>query len=137
MKQSMLQEKYPIYTLELERSETRCASVNDILAELKARIELHPVARFIAVFDHYGHTRELPDGEIAPEIRDAKNIVFCFGTKLPAPGVMAVRPRSIGVTELADRFVLNFLEAPMPMANQAMEEWVKALRIPSVEGEAA
>ncbi|GAB6039442.1 DUF6858 family protein [Endothiovibrio diazotrophicus] len=137
MKQSMLQEKYPIYTLELEKSESRCGSVDDILAELKARIELHPVARFIAVFDHYAHTRELPDGEIAEEIRAAKNIVFCFGTKLPAPGVMAVRPRSIGVTELADRFVVNFLEAPMPMANQAMEGWVRALRATPAAEEAA
>jgi hypothetical protein len=40
---------------------------------------------------------------------------------------MAVRPRSIGVVEKADRFVVPFLEAPMPLANAAMEGWVKAL----------
>jgi hypothetical protein len=39
---------------------------------------------------------------------------------------MAVRPRSIGVVEKADRFVITFLEAPMPLANAAMDGWVKA-----------
>ncbi len=128
MKQSTLQEKYPIYTLELEKSETTFAGVDAILDCLKAQIDAHPVATFIATFDHYAHTQGLAEGEIAPEILDAKLIVFCFGSKLPAPGVMAVRPRSIGVTELADRFVINFLEAPMPLANDAMESWAKSLR---------
>jgi hypothetical protein len=41
---------------------------------------------------------------------------------------MAVRPRSIGVTEYADRFVINFLEPPMPPATEAMEAWVRGLR---------
>jgi hypothetical protein len=128
MKQSLLQEKYPVYTLELDKSETRCANVDGILAELKALIDAHPVSVYIATFDHYRHTQGLAEGEIAPEILDAKNIVFCFGLKLPAAGVMAVRPRSIGVTELKDRFVINFLEAPMPLANDAMEQWAKSLR---------
>lgn len=128
MKQSLFQEKYPIFTLELPKSETSCRTVDDIIARLKANIEAHPVARFIAVFDHYAHTKALPGGEIAPGICDARNIVFCFGTLLPSPAVMAVRPRSIGVTELADRFVVNFMEAPMPLANTAMEEWAKGLK---------
>lgn len=128
MKQSLFQEKYPIFTLEVEKSETTYQSVDDILAYLKEQIEAHPKCRFIAEFDHFSHTRALPDAEIAPDIRDAKNIVFCFGIKLPNPQVMAVRPRSIGVTELEDRFVIAFMEAPMPVANDAMEAWVKGIR---------
>jgi hypothetical protein len=40
---------------------------------------------------------------------------------------MATRPKSIGVVELADRFVITFLEAPMPMANSIMESWVMSI----------
>jgi len=127
MKQSLFQEKYPVFTLELEKSETPCRSVDEIIDRLKGEVEADPHTTFIAVFDHYAHTRSLPDGEIAPEIRAAKNLVFCFGIKLPGPQVMAVRPRSIGVTELEERFIINFMEAPMPIANTKMERWVKAL----------
>ncbi|ABI55588.1 DUF6858 family protein [Alkalilimnicola ehrlichii MLHE-1] len=128
MKQSLFQEKYPIFTLEVEKAETTYQSVDDILVYLKEQIEAHPKCRFIAEFDHFSHTRALPDAEIAPEIKDAKNIVFCFGIKLPNPQVMAVRPRSMGVTELDDRFVIAFMEAPMPVANDAMERWAKGVR---------
>ncbi|RLK51518.1 hypothetical protein DFR31_1461 [Alkalispirillum mobile] len=128
MKQSLFQEKYPIFTLEVAKSETTYQNVDEILAYLKAQIEADPKCRFIAEFDHYSHTSALPEAEIAPEIKDAKNIVFCFGIKLPNPEVMAVRPRSIGVTELEDRFVIAFMEAPMPVANNAMEAWAKGIR---------
>lgn len=57
----------------------------------------------------------------------AKHIVFCFGITPPEPLMMAVRPRSIGVVELAERFLITFLEAPMPVANLAMEQWAKSL----------
>ena len=40
---------------------------------------------------------------------------------------MAVRPRSIGVVDQGDRFVISFLEAPMRLANNAMDAWVKAI----------
>lgn len=57
-----------------------------------------------------------------------KVIVFCFGKELPTPEVLAVRPRSIGVCELEDKFVLNFLEAPNDMANKTMEEFIKSIK---------
>jgi hypothetical protein len=41
---------------------------------------------------------------------------------------MAVRPRSIGVCELEDSFVVNFMEAPNDTANKTMEELVKSLK---------
>ena len=128
MKQSLLQEKYPIFTLEIERGETTFKSVNEIVDYLKERIDAHPFAQFIAVFDHYAHTRSLAEGQIGEGILAAWNIVFCFGLTLPEPGVLAVRPRSIGVAETAAGFVLTFMEAPMPVANIAMEDWAKAVR---------
>lgn len=128
MKQTVLMEKYPIFELELGKSETSFKSVEEIIAHLKGKIDAHPVAAFIGIFDHYDHTKGLPEGQVAPNILDAKLIVFCFGTALPNPHVMAVRPRSIGVADLGDKFVINFLEPPMPVATQAMEAWVKGLR---------
>lgn len=128
MKHSLLQEKYPVFTLEVAKEETGLSSVDAILRYLKRCIDGHRSARFIAIFDHYAHTKGLPEGQVAEEIIDAKNIVFCFGITLPNPQVMAVRPRSIGVVELADSFVVSFMEAPMPVANAAMEKWAKALK---------
>ena len=127
MKQTLLQEKYPVYTLEVSKSETRYPDVDAIIDYLRDCVETHDIAALIGEFDHYAHTKALPMGEIAEEIQAAKHLVFCFGTKLPNAQVMAVRPRSIGVADLGDRFVLSFLEAPMPLANDAMEGWVKAL----------
>ncbi len=128
MKQTVLLEKYPIFEMELPKTETDMQSVDAIIAHFKAKIDAHPIVAYIGTFDHYAHTKGLPDGEVAPNILDAKLIVFCFGTKLPNPHVMAVRPRSIGVADLGDRFVINFMEPPMPVATQAMEAWAQALR---------
>lgn len=123
----MLQEKYPVYTLEFAKTETKHKDCDEIIAFLKARVDEHKVACYIAEFDHYTHTSALEEGEMQEGIIAAKNIVFCFGIKLPKPEMMAVRPRSIGVVEYEDRFVVSFLEAPMPVANQAMESWAKAI----------
>lgn len=128
MKQSLQQEKYPVFTLEIDREETDFKSVDGIIDYLREHIEAHPFARFIAVFDHYAHTRSLPDGQIDEGILAAKNIIFCIGLTLPEPKALALRPRSIGVAETPTGFVLTFMEAPMPVANVAMEEWAKAVR---------
>jgi hypothetical protein len=127
MKQQLLQEKYPVYVLEVEKSESKYKTTDEILAYLKGCIDEHKVAVYISDFDHYSHTQSLEDGEIEEGIIDAKNIVFCFGIKLPKPVMLSVRPRSIGIAEYEDRFVISFLEAPMPLANTAMESWVKAI----------
>ena len=127
MKQQLLQEKYPVYVLEVQKSETSYKNTDEILAYLKGCIDAHKIAVFISVFDHYSHTKSLEEGEIGEGIIDAKNIVFCFGIKLPKPVMLSVRPRSIGVAEYEDKFVISFLEAPMPIANEAMESWVKAI----------
>ena len=127
MKQTRLQERYPVFTLEVEKQETGFSTTDEIIAYLKQCVDGHGVSRFIAVFDHFSHTNGLKNGWIDESILDAKNIVFCFGITLPNPEAMATRPKSIGVVELADRFVVTFLEAPMPMANSTMESWVRSI----------
>jgi hypothetical protein len=128
MKQSLLQEKYPVFTLEVDKRETVFRSVDEIVGYLRTCIEEHRSARFIAVFDHYAHTKGLAEGYISNGILAAKNIVFCFGLTLPEPRALALRPRSIGVAETQTGFLITFMEAPMPIANQAIEEWAKAIR---------
>ncbi|BDY12917.1 DUF6858 family protein [Hydrogenimonas cancrithermarum] len=128
MTQKVFKEKYPIFELIIDKEETTCKTVDDVIDYFKAKIEEHPVAAYIATFDHYAHTSGLAEGEINEKIKGAKNIVFCFGKELPTPEVMAVRPRSIGVSDMGDKFVVIFMEAPNPQANNAMESWAKALK---------
>lgn len=128
VKQTYFQEKYPVFYLEIPKSETTFKTVDEIIDFLKQKVEGHKVAQFIATFDHYAHTQALEEGEINPDIKAAKHILFCFGIKLPTPRAMAVRPRSIGVSEFENEFVIDFLEAPMPMANATMEQWAKEVR---------
>jgi len=127
MKQVTVMEKYPVFTLEVTKDETRFQSVDAILEFFEEKIEVHPIATYIGRFDHYAHTTSLKEGEVAEEIKAAKNIICCFGKKLPKAIVLAVRPRSIGVADMGDGFVISFLEAPNPEANAAMESWVKAI----------
>lgn len=127
MKQKVFKEKYHIFEIEYKKSELKYTNIDEIITALQVKIDAHPVISFIAIFDQYKHTLSLKDGEINPNIKAAKNIIFCFGKELPTPEVLAVRPRSIGVCELEDSFVVNFLEAPNDTANKTMEDFVKSL----------
>jgi len=126
MKQSIFQDKYPIYSYEIAKSEVTYKNVDDIIAYYKEKIESHPIAIYIATFDHYAHTTSL-NGDINPAIKDVKNIIFCFGAEIPNSKVAAVRPRSIGVSDLGDKFVIDFMQAPNDKANTFMENWTKGL----------
>ncbi|NPA82259.1 MAG: hypothetical protein GXO31_06590 [Epsilonproteobacteria bacterium] len=128
MKQITLMEKYPVFTLFVDKNETTFKNVDEIIDFLKGKIENDPVATFIAVFDHYGHTKSLPNGEVNPSIKAAKDLVFCFGAQLKDAKVLAVRPRSFGIAELENSFEIAFLEAPNPMANEKMETWAKEIK---------
>jgi len=128
IQRTLLQDKYPIYTLELHKSETHCNSVDDILTHFKTMIEGNPAITFIGIFDHYTHTANVADSFINPDVRDAKIILFCFGNEIRDLGFLAVRPRSIGVAELEESFIVTFLEAPSPKANSAMVTWTMALK---------
>ncbi len=127
MKETVSLTEYPIYCLEIAREETDFASVEAICGYFIDCIKAHRSAVFIAEFDHYAHTRGLPEGYIGEGIRAARNVVFCFGISLPKPQLLACRPRSIGVAETDDGFMVTFLETPMPVANAAMEDWATGL----------
>ena len=127
MTEMNLMDKYPVNVLEIAKNETALKNVDEILAHLKSKIETHPVAVYIAIFDHYAHTKSLEVGNVASEVLDAKNIICCFGKDLSNPAMLAVRPRSFGVVELADKFVVSFMDAPNPQAHEAMVSWVKSI----------
>ena len=128
MKQSIIMEKYPISEMDIMKSETTLSTVDEVIAYLKEKIETHPVAVYIATFDHYSHTKSLGEiGEINSDILDAKNIICCFGKQLPNPTLLAVRPRAIGVAELKDMFVVSFIDAPNSQAHDTMVTWVKGI----------
>ncbi len=127
MKQIIVMDKYPVFVLEIAKSETNYKNVDEILAYLEKQIRTDSIATYIGIFDHYAYTSNLAEGEISEEIKDAKNIICCFGKKLPKAVILAVRPRSIGVAEMAESFVVSFLEAPNPDANTTMEKWAKGI----------
>ena len=126
MNQTIFKDKYPVFSYEIAKSEVSHNSIDDIIAYYKEKIEAHPIAIYIATFDHYAHTSSL-NGDINPSIKDVKNIIFCFGAEIPNTKVAAVRPRSIGVCDLGDKFVIDFMEAPNDKANNFMQMWTKEL----------
>lgn len=127
MKQTLLQEKYPIFVAEIAKTETSYHSVDALVAYYKGKIAENPKVQFIGVFDHYAHTSRI-GGPIVEGMRAAVDIIFCFGFAIPTPQMLAVRPRSIGIADMGDKFVISFMEAPMLPANEAMEAWTLALR---------
>lgn len=127
MKQTLLMDKYPIYTIEVSKADCVYSTVDEIMTYLKEKIAADPVAAYIGDFDHLAHTQSLEEGEVAPDIKAAKVVVFCFGIKLPKPEMLAVRPRSIAVADMGDSFVLSFMEAPMNPINVTMQGWIKEL----------
>jgi hypothetical protein len=127
MEQIQFLDAYPVYKLALPKDQCRFGSVSEIAAHLKAQVDAHDMASYIGEFDNYAHTQSL-GGEIADNIRAATNLIFCFSPKIPGPDVLAVRPRSFGIVETDDQFVVTFLAAPMSFANELMEQWAEDLR---------
>ena len=127
MKQLHFQEKYPITVVDIAKTETTYKTVDAIADYFKACIAAAPRVSYIATFDHLAHTQAI-GGDIGPGIQAAVNVVFCFGHALPNPQVLAVRPRSIGIADLGEHFVISFMDAPMKPANDAMQAWALALK---------
>ncbi len=123
-----IKDTYPVQALELSKEEAKFASTDEIVAYIEEKIVSHPVATYIATFDHYTHTKSLPDHEMDEKVIDVKIVVFCFGKELPVPQIAAVRPRSIAIVEEADKFTITFMDAPNPQAHEAMSNWVKGVR---------
>ena len=128
MKEITVMEKYPVFTLEIEKTNTSYSNVDEILTYLKSKIDEHPVCTYISTFDHYAHTSGLEVGQISEEIKDAKNIICCFGKMLPKPEMLGIRPRAIGVAMMEKSFVISFMEAPNADANAAMVAWVESIK---------
>lgn len=63
MKQTLLQEKYPIYVAEIGKEETRFRNIDEIVDYLRGKIAENPKVQFIGLFDHHAHTRNI-GGEI-------------------------------------------------------------------------
>jgi len=127
MKKTIFMEKYPVYTLELQKDEIKQKNVSEIASYFKEKIDSHKIAKFIALFDNYEHTNSL-NGEINPKIKDAKIVIFCFGPSIPNTKILAARPRSIGICELEDKFIIEFIEAPKEQLHDLMESWAKSLK---------
>jgi len=128
MNKIQLLDKYPVYVEELAKCETDCASAGDVIEHLSAQIKDKPGSTLIGVFDQYAHVKAQPEGKIADDIRDNKHVLFCLSNAIPNPLISALRPRAISVVELADKFVISYLEAPVEATNQVMAGWVAALR---------
>ena len=128
MKKTIFMDKYPVYSLELLKSEMSLKTTQEVVNYFKEKIESHPIAKFIAVFDHYTHTKNL-GGEIMAGLCDAYNVVFCFGAAIPNTKMLAARPRSIGICEFEDKFIIEFLEATKEELHNVMENWAKALKV--------
>ena len=126
MTKSTFMGKYPIQTLQIAKNSTTLTNIDEILSFYKTQIDAHKLASYIAIFDHYSHTQVL-EGEINPEIKDAKNIIFCFGAAIPNTKILAARPRSIGVAELEDSFVVEFMEAPKEPLTEVMSKWTQEM----------
>ncbi|MGD9970947.1 MAG: DUF6858 family protein [Sulfuricurvum sp.] len=124
MTRSIFMDKYPIFTLEVPKSESRFENVGEIIEHFKREIEADPVAAYIGDFDHYEHTSTL-GGEIHLQMNAAKMVVFCFGQKLLNPSIMAARPRSIAVADMGEHYVFTFLEAPVEVINDTLQGWVE------------
>jgi len=128
MNKMMLLDKYPIFAEETAKSETDCKNVDDVMARFKEKIQAHPVATYIGEFDHYAHVAAQAEGKIADDIKVSKHVLFCVANAIPNPLIAAARPRAISVVELADRFVIGHLEAPVEKVNQLLADWVGSLR---------
>lgn len=127
MKKIQLLEKYPVYTLELKKSEIKQKNAKEVFDFFKSKIDAHPVASYIAEFDHMKHTKSLADGKVCDGMIDARNIIFCFGKEIPNGKILAVRPRSIGICEFSDHIELSFLEVPNENLQKVVEGWISEL----------
>ena len=128
MKKIQLMDKYPVFTITLQKEGFKHKNADAVITYFKELIDKHPVATYIAIFDHYTHTCSLEDRVLADDIIDAKNIIFCFGKQLPNAQILAVRPRSLGVCEFDDRFEISFLEVPNEQLQTVVTQWVEALK---------
>lgn len=127
MNKIQLLDKYPVLVEEIAKTNTDCATVDAVVARLRDRVQAHPGASEIGVFDHLAHVQAQPEGKVADEIRGSKHLIFCLSTAILNALIAAVRPRAVSVVETDDRFVISWLEALVEGPNQVITGWVEAL----------
>lgn len=120
-----VQERFPVFRLHVPKRE-QLSTTAEVVGHLKKKIEAHPVAKHIADFDHYQHTKAV-GGDMPAGLVNAVNLLFCFGPKIDDPAVMGVRPRSFGIAEFKEHFTVTFTEAPAQPATDAMKDWAQSL----------
>ncbi len=123
MQQLLFKEKFPLYTTTIKTDK----SIDELIDYFKQKIDEHPIAGFITLFDHYSYTTAKAEYSIAEEIVDVKNVIFCFGKDITHPNVPAVRPRSIAITKTTENYVISFMEAPNEKLTEVMIKWVEEL----------
>jgi hypothetical protein len=128
MKHVQMLDKFPVYTLDILKTETTFKSADEVLEYLEIKVEAHPTGSIVAVFDHYGHVEAQKDSTIDPSILDCKSLIFCLANEIPNAMIGALRPRSIAINELENKFVVNFQEAPKEAATNVMKEWVTGIK---------
>jgi hypothetical protein len=126
MQQKIINEKFPVYYQEIMKGSSPYGNIAEIIDALKAGLAKNPSSQVIAVFDLHDHVQKR-GGKIADGILGAQTLLFCVANAIPHADIVALRPRSIGVTEFADRFVLNFLEAPAQPVTDTMLALVDAV----------
>jgi hypothetical protein len=57
MKKISLMDKYPVYTKEILKTDTKFKNVDEFIEALKKKVEADEVATYIGIFDHYNHTK--------------------------------------------------------------------------------
>lgn len=77
MKKTLFLDQYPIHSLTLMKEDARHKTMAQMIDYFKEKINAHPVAQFIAIFDHYAHTKSL-NGEIMEGLKDVQNVIFCL-----------------------------------------------------------
>lgn len=128
MQKTIFMDKYPVFTLTLDKSEIRYKNVGEIVAYFKAKIEAHPIAQFIAVFDHYSHTKAL-NGAIMEGLLMRKMSFFVLDLPFQIQKLLRFAPRSVAICELENAFVIEFIEAPKEEMHALMETWAKELTL--------
>ncbi|MEA2011814.1 MAG: hypothetical protein U9O87_01825 [Verrucomicrobiota bacterium] len=82
MKRINYKDIYPVHVKEIQKDQIKIKEIDEICQFFVDRINKHPFAKNIGIFDHCTHTKEIEGGEIASNIKEAKNILFGFGKKI-------------------------------------------------------
>ena len=126
METKIIMDTYPVQMKTFTKMDMTLNSVEKLIQYFISKIDADPMAVHIATFDHYAHTKD-HNGEISPDILDAKNIIFCFGPKLLKPVAVGLRPRSIGIVDLGDKLQVNFMSPPAAPIREKMTKWVEEI----------